>query len=228
MPNSFQEHQLLLLENLWTDESNFTRDYIVNTYNENYWALDNTRIGRQARQQERWCGIWGIQILGPIFYDGTLKLVHRRRLLRDTITWLVWRGFAPRCITGQVSQQIIGYGDLVEGHRVRRTSQPRTSTLGLRQGTSICEWANLSKWSIQHITRACRRVTPAMLQRLQKCCYGFHCALPPMENSEKHLLFVFLIMDHFLIWSDNKLTFIFLFNFNISLFGLHMSPKSPL
>lgn len=62
---------------LWSDESQFTRDGIVNTHNCHYWAENNPHWIKQVKHQRNWqinvwCGIYNTRIIGPVFFTGTL------------------------------------------------------------------------------------------------------------------------------------------------------------
>src|SRR5207253_643667 len=60
---------------LWTDESQFNHDGIINRHNQHYWAGSNPHWTRETHHHQRWstyvwCGIWRNQLIGPIFYEG--------------------------------------------------------------------------------------------------------------------------------------------------------------
>lgn len=62
---------------LWSDESNFSNHGMVNKKNEHYWSRDNPLIVRPSLPQNKfslnvWCGIINSEIVGPIFYEGSL------------------------------------------------------------------------------------------------------------------------------------------------------------
>lgn len=62
---------------MWSDEAQFSRNGTVNRNNMHYWATENPRWLREVAHQVNWrcnvwCGIYKRQIIGPVFYDGTL------------------------------------------------------------------------------------------------------------------------------------------------------------
>ncbi len=74
------------LKVLWSDECQFARDGVANKHNLHYWADSNPRW--QVEQQHQvnwrinvWCGIFGTNIMGPVFYDGTLTGARYRELI---------------------------------------------------------------------------------------------------------------------------------------------------
>lgn len=85
MVNTSEGNVSLLGEILWKDESTFTRVGIVKDHNVHYWSDHNVHywslahIPRTVWHQIHWsinvwCGTWGIQIVGPICYNGNLKI----------------------------------------------------------------------------------------------------------------------------------------------------------
>lgn len=57
---------------LWSDESNFSNNGIVNRHNSHYWSSENPHWMRETNFQRRWsinvwCGILEDQIIGPYF-----------------------------------------------------------------------------------------------------------------------------------------------------------------
>lgn len=56
--------------NLWTDETTFTRDGIYKIHNEHRYAAENPHLIRESRSQTRfkvniWIGLIGNQLVGP-------------------------------------------------------------------------------------------------------------------------------------------------------------------
>jgi hypothetical protein len=75
--NKQDEDPTFVFKILWCDESQFTRDGVVNKHNMHYWAQENPRWLRQTAHQVNWrvnvwCGIYNRSVIGPFFYDGTL------------------------------------------------------------------------------------------------------------------------------------------------------------
>ncbi|KAJ8948007.1 hypothetical protein NQ318_011896 [Aromia moschata] len=62
---------------LFSDKSRFTNLGLFNRNNLRYYAIDNPRLIRKSRYQERfgfnvWLGLLGNRIIGPIIFDGIL------------------------------------------------------------------------------------------------------------------------------------------------------------
>ncbi|VVC32213.1 Hypothetical protein CINCED_3A010967 [Cinara cedri] len=72
-----EEDPLLINHILWTDQSKFTNNKILNKQNNRYWLNENPHwtfpINFQAFWGTNvWIGLIGKKLLGPYFYDGTL------------------------------------------------------------------------------------------------------------------------------------------------------------
>jgi len=72
-----EEDENILSKILWTDESCFNNNGIVNRRNSHFWSKNNPHWTRETNAQIRWsinvwCGIFNNQLIGPYFYDGTL------------------------------------------------------------------------------------------------------------------------------------------------------------
>lgn len=62
---------------LWTDESKFCNNGVMNRKNNHFWAAKNPHWMNETRHQLRWsinvwCGILNRKIIGPYFYNGNL------------------------------------------------------------------------------------------------------------------------------------------------------------
>jgi len=60
---------------LWTDESKFMTNGILNRHNAHYWTDENPHRMRESKFQtfsgiNVWCGIIGNQLIGLHFYNG--------------------------------------------------------------------------------------------------------------------------------------------------------------
>jgi hypothetical protein len=82
------EHFLMNI--LWSDESQFTRDGVVNTHNAHYWSVENPHWLRETHHQVNWrvnvwCGILGNRLIGPIFYPGTLNGARYRQQILQAV-----------------------------------------------------------------------------------------------------------------------------------------------
>jgi len=99
---------------MWTDESRFDNNGIVNRHNSHFWNETNPTWTRETNAQVRWsvnvwCGILNNTLIGPYFYDGSLTgqrylvfLQNILPLLMDCITlqiranmWLQQDGAPP-------------------------------------------------------------------------------------------------------------------------------------
>jgi len=74
----YENNQNIISNILWTDESSFNNNGIVNRHNSHYWNNNNPNWTRENNAQVRWstnvwCGIINNQLVGPYFYDGTLN-----------------------------------------------------------------------------------------------------------------------------------------------------------
>ncbi|VVC25703.1 Hypothetical protein CINCED_3A000490 [Cinara cedri] len=63
---------------LWTDESKFTNNGVLNKQNNRYWSNGNPHWAvdtnyQTVRDTNAWCGLLGGNLIGPHFYDGTLN-----------------------------------------------------------------------------------------------------------------------------------------------------------
>ena len=76
--NKIHENPNFLSQIIWTDESNFNQDGIVNIHNQHYWAEENPHANILRHNQRRWsfnvwCGIHDNRVIGPLFYEGKLN-----------------------------------------------------------------------------------------------------------------------------------------------------------
>lgn len=67
----------ILQKILWTDESRFTNNGIMNRHNYNFWSDSNPNEMRERNFQYKWginvwCGIVGSHLVGPYFYQENL------------------------------------------------------------------------------------------------------------------------------------------------------------
>lgn len=75
---------------VFSDESTFTLNGEVNRHNCRYWADDNPYWIREAHTQRPqkvnvWAGIVGDQVIGPIFFDGTLNAAKYLTFLQEDL-----------------------------------------------------------------------------------------------------------------------------------------------
>jgi hypothetical protein len=88
--NKEQQNNLFISTVLWSDESKFTQDGIINRHNIHYWADNNPHWNRNARHQVRWslnvwCGMYGKRIVGPFLYRQNLNGDRYLRILENTV-----------------------------------------------------------------------------------------------------------------------------------------------
>ncbi|CAI6354208.1 unnamed protein product [Macrosiphum euphorbiae] len=74
----FHNNPLIVNHILWSDESKFTNNGIMNKQNHRYWDDTNPHWSRETNFQtvwgiNVWCGLVGGKLIGPYFYDGTLN-----------------------------------------------------------------------------------------------------------------------------------------------------------
>lgn len=79
---------------LFSDESSFHNNGLVNRHNFHYYSDENPRFFRTLDRQHRWCvnvwgGIIGTQVVGPFFFDGHLNGAMFLRFLRDNLPVLL-------------------------------------------------------------------------------------------------------------------------------------------
>lgn len=93
----FEIDNLFYNKILWTDESKFTNNGVMNKQNNRFWDDTNPHWSRETNFQtvwgiNVWCGLIGGILLGPYFYDGTLTgrryldfLVNQLPLLLENV-----------------------------------------------------------------------------------------------------------------------------------------------
>jgi len=77
MDEVLQNNPLILNQILWTDESKFTNNGMINKWNFRVWAEENPHVTYKTRNQNIfsvnvWCGLLGDQLIGPFFYNENL------------------------------------------------------------------------------------------------------------------------------------------------------------
>ncbi|CAI6348722.1 unnamed protein product [Macrosiphum euphorbiae] len=94
----FEIDNLFYKNILWTDESKFTNNGVMNKQNNRFWDDTNPHWSRETNFQtvwgiNVWCGLIGGILLGPYFYDGTLSgrrildfLVNQLPLLLEDVS----------------------------------------------------------------------------------------------------------------------------------------------
>lgn len=79
---------------MWTDESRFHNNGVVNRHNCHYWSVENPHWMRETRFQTVWgvnvcCGIFNGRLFGSHFYQGTLNGRRYLRFLRNIVPELL-------------------------------------------------------------------------------------------------------------------------------------------
>lgn len=79
---------------LWTDESRFTNNGMINRHNSHYWSDSNPNWTKDVNFQVKWginvwCGILGDNLIGPYFFQGTLTGEKYRDFLKNEIPKLL-------------------------------------------------------------------------------------------------------------------------------------------
>lgn len=103
---------------LWTDEASFTTSGIYNRRNTNYWAAANPHQCQMIKFQGRsslnvWCGMLANQIIGPLFYRGSLTGQRYLQFLQNDIEDLL------EGLPLQIYNNIIWQQDGAPPHAVR-------------------------------------------------------------------------------------------------------------
>jgi len=85
-----QDDPMFLRSIIWSDEAQLSRNGVVNTHNLHYWATTNPHWLRETTHQDNWrinvwCGLYNQQLIGPVFYGGTLTGERYDILLNTTI-----------------------------------------------------------------------------------------------------------------------------------------------
>jgi len=70
----YENNQNIILNILWTDESSFNNNGIVNRHNSHYWSNNNPNWTRENNAQVRWstniwCSIINNQLVGPLIIE---------------------------------------------------------------------------------------------------------------------------------------------------------------
>ncbi|XP_066587659.1 uncharacterized protein [Prorops nasuta] len=96
MMDKIDDDGALLNNILFTDESTFVLTHSPNKQNTRFWSKDNPResIESHTQYQEKlnvWLGIWGENVIGPIFIDGNLNAEKYLNLLMNDVQSRVQR-----------------------------------------------------------------------------------------------------------------------------------------
>lgn len=88
--NKIDQDDSYIMRVLFSDESTFHKNGVVNRHNSHYYADENPHIMRIGNHQQRWSlnvwgGILGEHLLGPYFFDGNLNGNNYLRFLRDDL-----------------------------------------------------------------------------------------------------------------------------------------------
>ena len=75
---------------LWTDESGFTRDGVMNLQNLHIYSDENPRVTRSASFQRRfrvnvWAGILGVTLIGPFIIEDSMRGEDYLNFVEDVV-----------------------------------------------------------------------------------------------------------------------------------------------
>ena len=79
---------------LFTDESTFDRNGIINSHNMHYWSEENPHLIKKTKHQIKfslnvWCGILGGHLIGPVFLPSRLTGNDYLEFLASTLPELL-------------------------------------------------------------------------------------------------------------------------------------------
>jgi hypothetical protein len=79
---------------LWTDESRFTREGVINIHNMHLWKEENPKATREASFQKQfginvWAGVIGDQLIGPHIFEENLNRTIYLDFLQHTLPQLL-------------------------------------------------------------------------------------------------------------------------------------------
>ncbi|CAH0551598.1 unnamed protein product [Brassicogethes aeneus] len=89
-----EENPNLLNQILWSDESRFNNNEVINKHNCRYWSQENPNWIRQTKFQTRfgvnvWCGIVNGYIVGPYLYHEHLTSVRYLQFMQNDLPLLL-------------------------------------------------------------------------------------------------------------------------------------------
>lgn len=89
-----EENPNLLNQIMWSDESRFHNNGVINRHNCRYWSRENPNWMRQTKFQTRfgvnvWCGIVNGYIIGPYLYHEHLTSVRYLQFLQNDLPLLL-------------------------------------------------------------------------------------------------------------------------------------------
>jgi hypothetical protein len=192
-----------VLGNLWiTDEAYFCLSGVVNKQNMRFWGLENPHIVQEQPLHDEkllvWCAMSEHGIIGPFFFDGTVKsknygdmlrefFLPRLRALRIPLksTWFQQDGATVHCSNENLELLESKFGDRVISRRTRRPWPPRSPDLSMcdfflwgylkskvyaNRPTSLQDLRRNIEDEIRQISReTLHRVANNFVWRLQEC-----------------------------------------------------------
>jgi transposase len=85
----FDENPHLVDKIIWSDESLFKLNGVINRHNSCYWATSNPNIVLPVPDLREglmvWCGVTSAGLIGPYFFDGTATAARYLDMLRDFV-----------------------------------------------------------------------------------------------------------------------------------------------
>lgn len=177
---------------LWSDEARFHNNGVVNRHNSNYWSPMNPHWVMETRFQNIWginvwCGLFNHSVIGPYFFDGTLTGVRYLDFLENILPdllediplnerqemWLQQDGAPPhnaRIVSDHLQNRFENRWIANRSPEIMWAARsPDLSPLdfffwgAIKDIVYQSEPQNLDELK-QNITRACRQITPAMIQ----------------------------------------------------------------
>lgn len=181
---------------MWTDESRFDNNGIVNRHNSHFWSKTNPVWTRETNAQVRWsvnvwCGILNNTLIEPYFYDGTLSGQRYLEFLENILPLLM------ECIPLQIRKTMWIQQDGAPAHNAKVVIDylnqhfpqswlgtrgplewpPRSPDLtpldfflwGYLKNNVYSEQSTSLNDLKERITKACKTVTSSILERYEKC-----------------------------------------------------------
>ncbi|XP_050546139.1 uncharacterized protein LOC126908268 [Daktulosphaira vitifoliae] len=107
---------------LWTDESKFCNNGVVNHHNSHYWSDTNPHLTIESKSQFRWninvwCGVIDNKLIGPYFFEENLNATRYLNFLQNDILVLL------EDILLEMRQHIIWQQDGAPAHNAKIVQQ---------------------------------------------------------------------------------------------------------
>ncbi|KAF0746732.1 Uncharacterized protein FWK35_00015450 [Aphis craccivora] len=167
----------ILSKIIWTDESRFDNNGIINRHNFHFWNETNPTWTRETNAQVRcsvnvWCGILNNTLIGSYFYDGTLTGQRYLEFLQNILPLLM------DCIPLQIRTNMWLQQDGAPPHNANMVKHSLNQHFPQRWlGTNgPLQWPPQQSTSLddlkERITSACKTVTSEMLSQSRHQYYS--------------------------------------------------------